>query len=502
MLKKSILISILSFSSSLVSFGNQLLIAFFFGATKEMDLFFSCTNFPLMLGALISISLSYFLVPHLKKQKLVLSSFGYKNYQAAFFKSISFKTVITFLFLGVLVFCYQKYILNIPSTLNNVLLYASALLTAFFLVIISILSAFNNVDDRYFISIAVSLLSPIGSLVSLVFCSNLLSTFSIQLGLLLGSVLGSFILLKDYIFIFHHRNKNEYTQTLNSFYKNIPYAIVAMLSFTVYQTIDAYWALKLGTSNVSYLGYLQRLIIAIGVVVISGPSVILVPKLTEYFVKEDKSDFINLSVKAINWVFILSTLFALCCSLLAKEIIQLLFQRAAFGEKDTLNMSKVLPFLLIGMCFMLSFSILFRIFFINESPQKSSFIGLLSALLYFVLSGLLSNFYSLKGICLAYLFTWVIIFFIAAYYTFRQYSKAFFNVNQLLFLVKTIALCAVIFFLFQMLLVKNSLNQNYILQIVSIAWRVIVITIVFFISGIYILRIKELKELISSVKLF
>lgn len=504
MFKKSIYITILSFIVSIISFCNQLLIAYFFGAKEKIDLFFSITSFPLLLGGLLNISFSYFLIPHIKKQKLLLNETDFKKYLIAFFRNITTKLLLLFIMFGVIVILYQKFIALIPFTTSNAALSILALLTSFFLVLVSILTAFNNAEEKYITTVLVSFLPPICSIILLVFLNKALSTLSIQIGLLAGAVLGSIILIKNYMFLIlvKNENKKDYIKTIKLFYKQMSYVIIAMLSFTVYQTIDAYWGSKLGTSNVSYLGYLQRLIIAIGIIVISGPSVILVPKLTEHFVKENKQEFIKLSIKAINWVFILSALFALVCSLLSKQIIQLLFQRAAFTQVDTNNMSQVFPHMLVGMCFMLSFTILFRILFINNNAKKSSFIGLLSTGLYFLSSGLFSHFYSLKGICIAYLFTWIIIFFIAAYYTFKQYSNAFFNASQLVFLLKIIFLSLITVILFQTFLASKELNQNYVNQLITIVWKSTIVTMFFVSAGIYIFKINELKEIINSLRKF
>lgn len=502
MFKKSIFITILSFVVSIVSFCNQLLVAYFFGANDKIDLFFSITSFPLLLGGLLTISFSYFLIPHIKKQKLSLNECEFKKYQIAFFRNITTKLIYLFLLFGVLVIFYQNFITQIPFNSTNFFLSILALLTSFFLVILSILTAFNNVEERYITTVLVSFLPPLFSIILLVFLNKELSTLSIQTGLLVGSVLSSYILIKNYAFLILEKNEGQkdYIKTIKLFYKQMPYVIIAMLSFTVYQTIDAYWASKLGTSNVSYLGYLQRLIIAVGIIVISGPSVILVPKLTEHSVKENKEEFINLSIKAINWVFILSAFFALVCSLLSAPIIKLLFQRAAFTETDTINMSKVFPFMLAGMCFMLSFTILFRIFFINGDTRKSSFIGLLSTVLYFLTSGLLSHFFSLKGICIAYLFTWAIIFFISAYQTFKQYKNAFFNLSQLIFWIKIIVLSSLIIILSGLFTNTKMDSQSLAFQAANLAWKFSTIALLFIIIGIYILRIKELKEIINSIK--
>lgn len=500
MFKKSIYISLLSFFVSVLSFCNQLLVAYFFGAKEKIDLFFSITSFPLLLGGVLSISVSYFLIPYIKKQQLIFNELDFKKYLYFFLRDVTTKLTIVVIVFSVIVICYQKFILLIPFTTTNLILSILALLTSFFLVIISILTAFNNVEEKYFLAVLISFLPPIFSIIVIIFLNNTLSTLSIQIGFLTGAIIGTFILIKDYCFSIFSKNENKFKDSIKLFYKQMPFVVIAILSFTIYQPIDAYWGSKLGTSNVAYLGYLQRLIIAISVIVISGPTIILMPRLTEYFVKEKRSEFLNLSVKAINWVFILSVFFALVCSLLSSQIIQLLFQRAAFTEVDTFNMSQVFPIMLVGMCFMVLFTILFRIIFINGNTKKASLIGIFSTVIYFISSGFFSHFLGLKGICLAYAFTWGIVFFIAAYSIFKQFKNYFFKLEQITLICKIILLSVFVTLFFQRFINYKVNDFTFSFQLINLTWKCLIITVLFFSVGIYLLKINELIEIMKSLK--
>ena len=64
LIRKSFIITFFSITVTLISFLNQVIIASFFGTSKELDLFFIGISFPVMVGAIITLSFSYYLIPH------------------------------------------------------------------------------------------------------------------------------------------------------------------------------------------------------------------------------------------------------------------------------------------------------------------------------------------------------------------------------------------------------------------------------------------------------
>ena len=95
MVRKSILITLLSFLVTILSFTNQLVIAYYFGANIEMDTYIYATNLPFLLSAIITSSLGYSLTPYLIKQKIMMNS-NYSSFLGNLLQKLSFYVVIIF----------------------------------------------------------------------------------------------------------------------------------------------------------------------------------------------------------------------------------------------------------------------------------------------------------------------------------------------------------------------------------------------------------------------
>ena len=89
-------------------------------------------------------------------------------------------------------------------------------------------------------------------------------------------------------------------QDIQALFANLPLVLISMLCFTIYGTVDAIWASRLGPSNLSYLGYGQRLVISIGNIVILGPWLILTPYLAEYASLGEHIQFQNMLAKSLQ----------------------------------------------------------------------------------------------------------------------------------------------------------------------------------------------------------
>ena len=90
MFKSSLLVTILTFASSVISFTNQILIAYFFGASQNVDAYLIGISAPVFVTAAIGASLNYSLVPKLVKLK---SENLYKHSYGELFLYLSFFSV-------------------------------------------------------------------------------------------------------------------------------------------------------------------------------------------------------------------------------------------------------------------------------------------------------------------------------------------------------------------------------------------------------------------------
>ena len=407
-LRSSLVVSFLSLLNSLISFVNQIVIATYFGASARLDAYLIATSFPLMVSGAVCAVISYTMVPALIAHGLRRDEDN--DFAGLFFVCMvalsSFILLTGYAVAPTLIGYFGS---NLPREVQTEAVFiarvswsstACAVLTGY-------LGAIHNATKRFYTPIIVGILPYLGMVLGGILGAKTLGPVAIAWGLLVGSGICTAILLKG-VFRNLRVTWSHYSQwrAVTDYFKTTPLIIVAMGSFTVYTSIDTYWAPQIGPSNLSYLGYCQRILVALGSLVIVGPSVVLVPRLAECHLEGRQDDFLDDLTRALRLVLIISIPIAVTASTLAVPIVEVMFQRGAFGAVDTLNVVSVLPFMMTGMVAMLCVVIIFRSLYVRRQFFATALIGATIITLYFTLSGLFSHILMLRGIALAYTVSW------------------------------------------------------------------------------------------------
>lgn len=497
--KSSIIVSILSLLISVISFSNQVVIAGYFGTGNDMDVYLLASSIPLMMGALISSALSYSLIPHfiIKKNKL---GNDFKNYFGQFIKKNTVNVLIITSFLSIFYYFLMPKIYTslTKNDLNTARLIGLLSWLSFaFSTIYSIFICFFNAQKKFKTPLLFSIFPFVFSIFFTIVFYDYLGIIVIVIGIAAGNLTA--LLVSFYITYkeldFSDVNK-IYNAEIFKFVRYLRFPILAMLSFSVYQSIDAFWATKIGVSALSYLGYSQRIIIAMGALVIAGPSIVLIPHLTESIQNGKEEAYFKDSSLVIKLVMALSSVIAIIAIVLAKPIVQILFQRGVFDHLATDGVSYILSFLLIGMVFMLSAVVAFRALFVREMGFSASVIGISATILYFILSGILSKYYKIEGIGIAYIVTWIFVLYLTIIILFFKNEKYFFNSALIIFLFKQTLSLIIVWF---MVVYFRNLFVNYIESI--ILFKVIVATsliglitiVAYLFLSIFVFKIEEVN---------
>lgn len=505
MLKSSFWLVLLTVVISLTSFINQVIIAHFFGASANMDLYVAISSLPLLFGAILSTSLSYSLTPHLIKKQIQLSQIDYSQYLISLLKQILKYSLVLILIISLICALFYDKLYPTFRFTDLKIVYSIQLfswLSTLFGIITTVLTCFYNARKKFIFPLTLSFLPYIGSIIVTTLFVSVLGVTAVAIGMFIGSCISCLILFNfaKLNFIFKIANPIEINSQI-IFLKNIPLVIIAMLCFTVYQSIDSFWVPRIGTSMLSYIGYCQRIIIAVGSLVITGPSTVLIPRLTKALLEERDEDFYNDIVSLIFMVFSLASLFALIGTKLSKPIINILFQRGAFNVHDTLMVSNLLPFMFIGMVFMICVVLLFRVLFIQEMFKSCALIGIIATLNYFLFSGIAINFRHINAIGVAYILTWIISFSISIHMIFKNRRKIFFNKYLYETIGKLILLLIVTNFCLSAIIsiFDYTINETLLTNILK-TLTVSFFGILIFVSlSTKLLVIKEIKILLDSI---
>ena len=442
MIKESLIVTLLSLLASIVTFINQLVLARYFGAGKLMDIYLTASSLPILISGLITAALSYSLTPHLIKIKVEKGEKEYNSYARQMIIKLSVYTG-TVCLTGILLL--SIFLNKIFPTIDNgnfvmaIQINILSWMAAFFFTLCAFNASYFNAARNFKLPLLFNFLPYAGCIAVSILFYQRLSIIAIPLGLFTGSLVA--FLISFYI-IQKNFNAGSIQPTskisIRSYFSKLPLICVAMLCFTVYQSIDAFWAPRLGSAALSYLGYCQRILVAVGTLVILGPSTVLIPRLTLAIAENRNADFLKDTTTVIKIILALGSLFAVIGALLSEHIVRILFERGAFTSSDTKGIASLLPYMLTGMVFMLAVVMLFRVFFVKDMVPLVVSMGLISVLVYFAFSGVAIIVGSLNAIGGAYIITWFTLFAISMFWLYKNDVSVFICRKTLIFFLKQI----------------------------------------------------------------
>lgn len=415
-LKKSVLITGMTISNSALGFLIQLILARQFGVGEELDLYFYYLSYPTFVASLFASVFSYSLLPIISR---VHSEVERASIQSSLLWSLIapiLVVILIFLFiistnvmLIIYDFAFYMLVLGIGVGLMQVL---QAL-------ILTLLNASERQTLSAFLLVIPYVCMLLGALLIQVF-GLLVVPLSLFLGTLLSFIIGCYQVRDGIKLTF------DFKVIYTLFGKG---AIVAlgMTCFSSYSIVDAYWATSAGEGVLTTMNYSQRLLIAIGNLVVVAPSVLLIPRISILLVDAEYYKVKTYISRSIVY-FVLMNLTLWCLFyFLSGVVIEALFKGGRFSEANVNVLVETVHLMLPGVFFMLTSVMLFRILFCLPNVEViGAVIGLGWTVLYFSFS---SIYYidSSKGIALAYSYSWSILVVILTIVVFRCYKEYFIN---------------------------------------------------------------------------
>lgn len=399
----SICASVLTILGSLISFFNQVILANYFGATGEVDLYLSAISIPTFIAGIISTIFSYSLVPSIAKYE------KYSDKQLIFIKSLS--TTIFIIAMGICVVGLITVPLQIRTlklnSINATIICGTMWLCAILQMLNAFLSSILIAFSKYYRPIVANIFPYVATITSTFLFHNLLGISSVSYGMFIGT-LGTTI-------YFTLSNKKVLSKCKKSpfqwddiigFLTETPFVAIAMTCFSAYAVIDAYFAPQIGQASLSYLGYSQRMLIGVGNLVIAGPSSIIVPFFAEMVRNRNYVDFKKNAYKVLTLFAGSILVIAIIVSTCSKFIVTLLFYRGAFNDQAVLGVSKVFSIMVFGMLPMLCVVILFRIYYCLENKKPQMFAGILWSVCYISGSYYATIIQNVQLIAFSYVLSW------------------------------------------------------------------------------------------------
>jgi putative peptidoglycan lipid II flippase len=497
MLKRVSVVTFFTAINLVATFLNQMVLAYVFGAGASMDAFLASGAIPFAILTLAMGDLGFVLVPMLIQYE--------KSGEEQRVIDLSFTAVsLTAVGLAIVGIAGHRWILEAstagqlqPRTFE---LAASIAPTIWVVVGLTVLGSYFTGIHHYrrsFALPAMTLVLPYVAMMTGALCAGArMGIVAVALGWAAGLTIRNLIL-----YVSLPRTKARLCWKLREpvvaklFQSLFPLGI-SLLPFAVLPAIDVFWASRLPVGSISYLGYSSRIVIALTAIVVQGISVVLFPDLSEDVANGRFEKFRVMFLGATKAILLVIVPLAVLTIILRVPLLQLILQRGHFTHAATLGVARVLPFYLVGTVWMAVMNIVIRGFYASGNYVTPAKLGLVSVVLYTVLSGLLIRHFSYVGIGMAYAVYW----FVSCVLQLRYLEKTvgvLLTPDIFVFLGKVVLSSVLVGFVTMNVL--NPLNAIF-GQIVSVISAGAGSVILFVVVSHFIFRIPQFKMLLAAVR--
>jgi putative peptidoglycan lipid II flippase len=412
MLTTSFRLSVISAVIAMLSFACQILTARTFGAGHLFDVYLFAMSIPFLVTGAAAGSLSQAFVP-----RLMAARAQGRIYQNSVATLLMIAVVASAVIASGGIFASEwstSTVANVFSAADRsgvISIARVAWVSAGLALLASALTAVHHAEKSFLLPAITGTSLYVGMIAAMVGFSSHRQPIILVWGMLAGSMLSVLVLLPRVLVCITFRSfgRPEFP-SLFSGIGRVVLVLIANCAFCGVAPVEAFLAPRFGPGALSYLGYAERLIIAMGAVVVAGPVVLLVPAVAEACVANDPDRVHRLALKTIAAVTVIATLLALIFCIIRVPVISLLLQRGAFDAATTRGVAGTLPWMLVGSIAMLGTAIGFRVLYGQNMHAFPAIVGLVVPALYLFVALLLRTSCGFQGICIAYAVSWWLAF--------------------------------------------------------------------------------------------
>jgi len=495
-LKNVTTVTVLTGVNIIVTLLNQIVLAYLFGAGASMDAFLTCGAVPFVILNMAIGDLGYVLVPMLMQYE---KTGGLEEAANSSFTTVSLlATVITVL--GII---GHRWILhlttadNMPAhTFDIAVSIAPIMWVVIGLTIVgSYLTGIHYYRREFTLPSLTMGLPYLGMMAGGILGARHLGILSIVLGWASATFIRCATLYIGLRGSGLRLCTNIFHPASIKLMKSLPVLGLSLLPFAALPMIDVYWASRLPVGSISYLGYSNRIVIALTSIVVQGLSIVLFPDLSKDVVNGHLEIFRQKVIDAIKIIFLAIVPLAVLATIVRMPILVLVLQRGKFTSVSSLGVARVLPYYLLGTIWMAVMNIVIRGFYALQDYKSPAKIGVVAIMFYTVISGILIRSYSYLGIGVAYSVYWVLLFIVQSHYLGKAVGILL-NRNLLVFIGKVLLSSLLAAFVLIAMLdgmnIKMRSGADLIVQGMSEI-------ILYFIISHYVFRLPQYRMVFSAI---
>lgn len=353
MTHSTLIIMLCALVSKILSFGGQLLITYFYGASPETDAYYVATTIPVFAIDWVSTMGPTILIP-------VFTATMIRHGQQEAWKIAS--TVIIMLTVPLILFMgFSMYLSEslLRFTAPGLSAYQLSLAVELFilsgpvvilLTMSKILMGLHNVFERFARPAASVIFDPLGIVIGALFLSSFFGIHALVIGQSFGALV-QFVIL---VFGLVGARKLRWCLDLNhpelkSVYKMLAPLLLGSMLYLLLPTIERYFASGLPVGRITHLSLAYRVGSFIATLLISGLATIVFARLSNQTAAKDlKTAYATLSL-SLRLFLVVGIPIVILSPHYAKSLVSLFFERGEFSGTDTLAVAQIVPLYMLAM---------------------------------------------------------------------------------------------------------------------------------------------------------
>ncbi|MBN1823323.1 MAG: hypothetical protein JW803_03280 [Endomicrobiales bacterium] len=324
----------------ILSFLSNVLIAAKFGAGAEMDLYFAAITIPLFVIEIATSTLNYTFIPFFTEYSIKKRDNLWKIVSAVI-NLIIIVTVVTTV-VGVVssgqIMSFIAPGFGQAQVAGSRIILQILLPLTIFAVLNELFASIYYSKRRFMIPSFNKIIAPVLIIAYILLFHDVLSTKSIVLAMLTAGIVQMFLLLggmcakKEMQYSFNLEFRSEGIRELIGLMLPL---VIGMIIYRGVPIVDRFFLSKLGEGSISHVGYAQKLIAVLSMILVSGISLSIFPSMSKYAAERNMPAFKGIISKGIKMLLFMGVPIMVFLSVFGRDVIKVVFERRAFTSGDT-----------------------------------------------------------------------------------------------------------------------------------------------------------------------
>ena len=379
----TILIAI-TIASKLIGFLREILLAYYYGAGAEYDLFLVAFTIPVMIISISTYAFPNFIIPRIGEGN------GNANTFLTFYWILSAGiSILLLVFSRELVLLVDPSLEEDPLALAVNMIRILSVYTLFFN-FFNIYKSLLHSEKKYTLPAISQLFIHLTLITTVVLLQQSIGVYAIALGLALGAAVQLLLPMARYHLAHKLKWDFSFAGRLGEFSISIGIILLIEVFGQLYGFFDRYFAAKLETGIISAISYGNVLYMLPTSVFILSVGTFIFPYLRDQFTSSRFQDLEKLVVRSFLSAFILGILIFVFYRFFSELIIRIIYERGAFDSIATGNTASVLSVYSFGVPFVMFHFITARLLLVMKKEiylLAGNVIGLCIKILFLLLQG-------------------------------------------------------------------------------------------------------------------